>query len=498
MSATATESQATKSASIVPNVIGGKLTESSSTRRLAVTSPTTGETIGDLPLSSAADLDTAVKAAAQAQVAWGLKPVKERVQVFFKLKALFEQEIDRLAEIVALENGKTIDEAKASVARGIECIEFATSLPQLIPGQVLEVSRGVECKLTRYPLGVVAGITPFNFPMMVPLWMAPLAIANGNAFVLKPSEQTPLSSVELAKLFERAGLPPGIFSVVHGDREIVEAICDHPDIKAVAFVGSTKVAQLVYARGTAAGKRVRAMGGAKNHLVVVPDADPEMTATNVVASALGCAGQRCMAASVMIAVGEVDHIIDKIREKMSVLQAGRDFGAVISEQARDRISGYVERAPGDGTTVALDARKAVSDEAAASGGYYIGPTILDHAQPDHACACDEIFGPTLTIIRCNSLEEAIQIENSNPYGNAAAIYTSSGYVAQHFADRASAGMIGVNIGVPVPREPFPFGGWNQSAYGDGDITGIGAIDFWTRAKKVTTKWSDEHRGNWMS
>lgn len=481
----------------IPNVIAGKPAESDTQRRIPVTSPMTGETIGDLPLSTASDLNAAVEAAAAAQVSWGEIPVKERVQVLFRLKAIMDSELDRLASLVCRENGKTIEEAKASVARGIECIEFATSLPQLIPGQVLEVSRGVECKLSRFPLGVVAGITPFNFPMMVPLWMAPLAIATGNAFILKPSEQTPLSGVELGNLFERAGLPPGIFSVVHGDREIVEAICDHPLIKAIAFVGSTKVAQLVYSRGTATGKRVRAMGGAKNHLVVVPDADPEMTATNVVASALGCAGQRCMAASVMIAVGEVEHIIDRIREKMSTMQAGRDIGAVISEQARDRISGYVERAPADGAVVALDARKSVS-QSAPEGGYYIGPSILDNASPDHECACDEIFGPTLTIIRCDSLDEAIAIENASPYGNAAAIYTSSGYVAQHFADHASAGMIGINIGVPVPREPFPFGGWNQSALGDGDITGTGAIDFWTRSKKITTKWSDEHRGNWMS
>ncbi|MGI8905044.1 MAG: CoA-acylating methylmalonate-semialdehyde dehydrogenase [Candidatus Sumerlaeaceae bacterium] len=488
-----------KTAPAVPNVIGGKHVESTSKRRLAVTSPTTGEAIGDLPLSSASDLDAAVKAAAKAQEDWGRKSVKDRVQVLFKLKALFEAETDRLAQIVSRENGKTIEESKASILRGVECIEFACSLPQLIPGQVLEVGRGVECKLTRFPLGVVAGITPFNFPMMVPLWMAPLAIATGNAFVLKPSEQTPLSSVELANLWERAGLPPGIFSVVHGDREIVEAICDHPDIKAIAFVGSTKVAQLVYSRGSGQGKRVRAMGGAKNHLVVVPDADPEMTASNVVASATGCAGQRCMAASVLLAVGEVDHIIDKIREKMSTMVAGRDFGAVISEQARDRISGFIERAPKDGATVILDGRKAVAKDVPAEG-YYIGPTIIDHAAPDHEATCDEIFGPTLTIVRCKNLDEAIAFENQNQYGNAAAIYTTSGYVAQYFSDRASAGMIGINIGVPVPREPFPFGGWNSSAFGDGDITGIGAIDFWTRSKKITTKWSDEHRtsGNWMS
>lgn len=487
----------TIAAPAVPNVIGGKPVATKTARRLAVTSPTDGSIIGDLPLSNAADLDAAVQAAAAAQVAWGRTPVKDRVQVLFRLKALIESEIGRLAEIVHRENGKTIEEAKGSISRGIECIEFATSLPQLIPGQVLEVSRGVECRLARYPLGVVAGITPFNFPLMVPLWMAPLAVATGNAFILKPSEQTPLSGVELADLFTRAGLPAGIFSVVHGDREIVEAICDHSGIAAIGFVGSTRVAEAVYSRGSAKGKRVRAMGGAKNHLVVVPDADPEMTAANVVASATGCAGQRCMAASVLLAVGDVDHILAKVREKMASMQAGRDIGAVISPQARDRISGYVERAPSEGVTVALDGRSSIAPDAP-EGGYYIGPSILDNAAPDTECACDEIFGPTLTIIRCKNLDEAIEFENANPYGNAAAIYTTSGYVAQYFADRASAGMIGVNVGVPVPREPFPFGGWNHSVFGDGDITGAGAIDFWTKSKKITTKWSDEHRGNWMS
>jgi malonate-semialdehyde dehydrogenase (acetylating)/methylmalonate-semialdehyde dehydrogenase len=482
---------------VVPNYIGGKAVESTSTRRIPVTQPSTGEAIADLPLSSPAELDAAVRAAAAAQEKWAALPVKDRVQVFFRIKTLLEESIAPLAQVVSRENGKTLDESRASVARGIECIEFATSLPQLMPGQVLEVSRGVECKLVRHPLGVVAGITPFNFPAMVPLWMAPLAIACGNAFILKPSEQTPLSAIELAKIFEKAGLPAGIFSVINGDREIVEAICDHPDMRAIGFVGSTRVAQAVYARGTARGKKVRAMGGAKNHLVVVPDADPEMTATNVVASATGCAGQRCMAASVLIAVGEVDHILNRIHEKMNAMNAGKELGSVISEAARDRIVGFIERAERDGAKVTLDGRKKLSQEAP-EGGYYVGPTIIDHATPDHEAACDEIFGPTLTIIRCNTLDEALAIENQNPYGNAAAIYTTSGRVAQYFSDRAGAGMIGVNIGVPVPREPFPFGGWNSSAFGDGDITGIGAIDFWTRSKKITTKWSDEHRGNWMS
>jgi malonate-semialdehyde dehydrogenase (acetylating) / methylmalonate-semialdehyde dehydrogenase len=481
----------------VPNFVGGKNVPSSSTRTLPVTAPATGQVIAELPLCGAAELDAAVAKAVEAQKSWGTKPVNERVQVLYRLKALIESQVEQLAKICSRENGKTTAEARASIARAVECVEFASSLPQLIAGRVLEVSRGVECKMVRYPLGVVAGITPFNFPFMVPLWMIPMAIGCGNAFILKPSEQTPLSAIEIARLLEEAGLPEGVFSVIHGDREIVEAICDHPRIQAIGFVGSTKVARLIYERSTAHGKRVRALGGAKNHLIVVPDADPEMTATNVVASVTGCAGQRCMAASALLAVGDVDHIIEKIKERMVQVVAGREMGAVISEKARERIAGYVERAEALGARVTLDGRANVAAEAP-EGGYYIGPSIIDHATPDHEAACDEIFGPTLTIIRCKTLDEALAIENANPYGNAAAIYTNSGRVAQHFAERSSAGMVGVNIGVPVPREPFAFGGWNDSSFGGGDITGEGAIDFWTKAKKITTKWSDEHRSSWMS
>jgi malonate-semialdehyde dehydrogenase (acetylating)/methylmalonate-semialdehyde dehydrogenase len=364
-------------------------------------------------------------------------------------------------------------------------------------GEVLEVSRGVECKSVRTPLGVVAGITPFNFPFMVPLWMVPIAIGLGNALILKPSEQTPLSAMEIARLLAEAGLPDGIFSVVHGDRVIVEAICDHPGIRAVGFVGSTQVAKTVYSRATSAGKRVRAMGGAKNHLVVVPDADVEMTASNVVASVAGCAGQRCMAASVLLAVGEVDHIIGRIRDEMADLKAGAELGAIISPAAYDRISGYLERAEEKGADLLLDGRTAVSSDVHPEGRF-LGASIIDNATPDHEASCDEIFGPTLTIIRCDNLDQAIAIENANPYGNAAAIYTSSGATAAYFSEKASAGMIGINIGVPVPREPFAFGGWNDSSFGGGDITGRTAIDFWSKTKKITSKWSDAHRSNWMS
>ena len=482
---------------MLANVIGGQERRSTSTETLSVHAPATGEVIAEVPLSTAADLDAAVQAATEAQREWARLPLKDRVQVFYRLKALVDEEKDHLAEVITRENGKMLGESAGEIARAVECMEFAASLPQTAFGEVLEVSRGVECKTRRVPVGVVAGITPFNFPFMVPLWMIPMAIGLGNAFILKPSPLTPLSAMEIARLLKQAGLPDGVFSVVHGDKTIVEAIGDHPGIAAIGFVGSTHVAEAVYQRGTKHGKRVRALGGAKNHLVVVPDADPEMTAANVVASVTGCAGQRCMAASVLLAVGESDPILERIREKMAAMQGGRDLGAIISEQAFDRITGYLARAEDQGATLVLDGREAVAEDATA-GGRFLGPSIIDHATPDHEASCDEIFGPTLTIIRCETLDEALAIENANPYGNAAAIYTSSGATAEYFADRAEAGMIGVNIGVPVPREPFAFGGWHDSSFGGGDITGPGAMDFWTKAKKITTKWSDQYRSNWMS
>jgi len=479
------------------NFIGGRPIECATGRSRPVTEPNTGAIIAEVPLSNSEDLDLAVKAAKEAQPRWGRMPIKDRVQVFYKMKTLVEAEADHLAQLITQENGKTMAESHGSIARAVECLEYAASLPQFAVGKVLEVSRGVECRTYRYPLGVVAGITPFNFPFMVPLWMIPMAVALGNAFILKPSPQTPLSAMELARLMQESGVPDGIFSVIHGDKDIVESICDHPDIDAVGFVGSTKAARAVYQRATSTGKRVRALGGAKNHLVVVPDADPEMTASNVTASVTGCAGQRCMAASVLLAVGDSDHIIDRIRDKMAGLKAGPDIGSIISEDAYDRITGYLDRAESDGAKLLLDGRHAVADDVPA-GGRYLGACIIDYATPDHEASCDEIFGPTLTIIRCATLDDAIEIENQNPYGNAAAIYTSSGDSAEYFTDRASAGMVGVNIGVPVPREPFAFGGWNESSFGGGDITGETAIDFWTRTKKVTAKWSDKYRGNWMS
>ncbi len=481
---------------ILPNWINGEAVESPSKERIPVVAPATGRVMAEVPMSSASELDEIVKVATAAQKEWGKVTVKDRVQVLFKFRQLLEENIDALTEICSLENGKTMGEARASVAKGIECVEFACSLPQLVQGKHLEVSRGVECRSMRQPVGVVAGITPFNFPAMVPMWMFPLAIACGNAFILKPSEQTPICSVELAKLFEEAGLPKGILNVIHGGKEIVEAICDHPGIKAVGFVGSTKVAKIVYGRAASHGKRVRALGGAKNHLVVVPDADTEMTASNILASFTGCAGQRCMAASVIVAVGEVDHIIDRVKELASAVIPGDNLGAIISPQAKERIEGYINRAEKAGMKLLVDGRNASVENA--ENGNYLGPTIIDGVLPGHESACEEIFGPVISIIRVKTLDEALEIENKNPYGNAAAIYTTSGGTAQYFAERANAGMVGVNIGVPVPREPFAFGGWFDSKFGDGDITGESAIDFWMAEKKITTKWSEKNRANWMS
>jgi malonate-semialdehyde dehydrogenase (acetylating)/methylmalonate-semialdehyde dehydrogenase len=501
--ATATPPQ-TKTApkySRVGNVIGGKVVPSSSNQFLPVHCPRTGEVIAEVPVTTKAELDEAVRVAAKAQKEWAALSVKDRVQVLFRMKTNFERRADELAAVCSEENGKTPAEAKAGLIRGIECIEYACSLPQIARGDLLEVSRGVECRMVHVPVGVVASITPFNFPLMVPLWTVPLAIGCGNAIILKPSEQTPLSALKLMEVFEESGVPAGIVSIVHGNKPTVDAILEHPQIEAISFVGSTRVAKHVYETGSKHGKRVRALGGAKNHLVVMPDADPEMTAKNVVASATGCAGQRCMAASVMVAVGDdpkMDAIIGKIREYASQIRVGKDMGAIISAPARDRIVNYINSAEKQGCKLLLDGRRPKLEGDAQESGYHVGPTVIDGANPGMDISCDEIFGPVLTILRVKSLEDALKIENTSPYGNAASIYTSDGATAQHFAERASAGMIGVNVGVPVPREPFSFGGWNDSKFGAGDITGDSAIEFWTKQKKITAKWADTHRANWMS
>lgn len=480
----------------IQNFIHGKFVNSSSSKSLNVVSPLDGNHLSTVPLSSYSDLNQAVEAAQAAFPSWSKTPIKERVQVFFRYKYLLEKNLKELAELCSEENGKTYAESVAEIEKCIELTEFATSLPQLVTGEVLEVSRGVECRTEHVPLGVVASIVPFNFPSMVPNWTIPNAIALGNCMIMKPSEKVPLSCGRLAELLKEAGLPDGVFNIVHGDVEIVEAICDHPSIEAVSFVGSTKVAKIVYQRATHNYKRCLSLGGAKNHLLVLPDAIPGMTAQNVAASMSGCAGQRCMAASAMIGVGNIDHIVGKICDEARKIIPGQNLGAVINKESKDKIEKYIAEAERDGAKILVDGRN--TKVAGKDGGYYVGPTVIDHVTPEMSVAREEIFGPVISIIRTNTVDEALAIENSNPYGNAASVFTQNGGMARYIIERASAGMIGINVGVPVPREPFSFGGWNESKFGVGDITGKSSIEFWTKLKKSTTKWNAEAGVNWMS
>lgn len=478
------------------NFINGKWQDTASAKYLDVVSPLDGNVLSKVSMSDAKDLQDAVDAAKNAFQSWSNTPVKERVQVFYKYKTLLERDLDLLTALCSEENGKTLSEARAEVEKSIELTEFACSIPQLITGELLEVSRGIECRTEHVPLGIVASIVPFNFPSMVPNWTIPNAIALGNCMILKPSEKVPLSAGKLADLLKEAGLPDGVFNIVNGGVDIVEAICDHPEIQAVSFVGSTKIAKVVYQRATSNYKRCLALGGAKNHLMVLPDALPDMTAQNVAASMSGCAGQRCMAASAMVGVGNVDAIINKIVEEAKKIVPGKNLGAVINKQSQERIEHYIDEAEKQGAKILLDGRKAVVS--GKEKGTYVGPTVIDHVTPEMSVAREEIFGPVISIMRAKNVDEALKIENANPYGNAASVFTQNGAMARYIIDKASAGMIGVNVGVPVPREPFSFGGWNDSKFGVGDITGKSSIEFWTKLKKTTVKWNAEAGVNWMS
>ena len=480
----------------IPHHLGGNPVTTRTDATLPVESPLDGAPLGRLGLASSTTVDQAVQQAQRAYENWSHLPSKERVQPLYRFKQLAETHLDDLAETVSRENGKTHAEAKAGLCKGLEVVEFACSLPALEHGGHLEVSPGVDCYTRRFPLGVVAGITPFNFPAMVPLWMFPLAIACGNTFVLKPSEKVPMTPLRLVELLEETGLPPGVMNVCQGDRRTVEAIVEHPAVAALTFVGSTPVARNVYQNGIRTGKRVLALGGAKNHLIAMPDAETALTAKNITASATGCAGQRCMAASVLIAVGECRDLIEAICQEMRQIIPGKHLGAIIDQASKERIEAYIDQAEREGASIRVDGRRVVV--AGREKGYYVGPTVIDGATPSAACACDEIFGPVLTILHVDTLDEALAIENASPYGNAASIYTSSGATARYFETRANSGMIGINIGLPVPREPFSFGGWNQSRFGMGDITGEDGLRFWTQGKKITQKWNLSTAQNWMS
>ena len=478
------------------NYIGGRNVSADNAQLLDVYDPRVGDVITRVPLSSSAAVDAAVRAAQAALPGWSATPIKERVQIFYRYRQLLEQHLPELSALVTEENGKIESEATAEVLKSMELTEFACSLPQITAGEVLEVSKGVECRIERFPVGVVASITPFNFPNMVPNWTIPNAIALGNTMILKPSEQVPISAHRIADLLKEAGLPDGVLNIVHGGREAVEAICDHPGIGAVSFVGSTAVAQIVYRRATSNLKRALCLGGAKNHLIVLPDADVDLASGNIVASMSGCAGQRCMAASVMVAVSNTDAVIRRMVEIASSMTPGKDIGPVISAEAKARITRYIDEAVAGGAKILVDGRNAVVP--GHENGYYIGPTIIDHVTPDMKIAQEEVFGPVMVIVRVPNVDEALRIENASPYGNAASVFTESGGMARYVTERASAGMVGVNVGVPVPREPFSFGGWNDSKFGAGDLTGRGSIEFWTQSKKTTTKWNKEAGVNWMS
>ena len=477
------------------NIIGGQAVGSDS-QKLDVFDPSLGTVITQVPLSSSGDVDAAVRAAKSALPGWAALPIKERAQIFFRYRALLEQNIAELSALVTEENGKITSEATAEVLKSMELTEFACSMPQIVAGEVMEVSKGVECRIEKYPVGVVASITPFNFPNMVPNWTIPNALVLGNTMIMKPSELVPLSANRLADLLAEAGLPEGVFNVVHGGKDVVESICDHPGIAAVSFVGSTAVAKIVYKRATSTLKRALCLGGAKNHLIVLPDANIELASSNIVASMSGCAGQRCMAASVMVAVSDTDPVIARMVEYTRAMVPGRDLGPVISRAAKERITRYIDEAEAQGAKVLVDGRNV--KVAGREDGYYIGPTLIDHVTPDMRIAQEEVFGPVLVIVRAKNVDEALVIENTSPYGNAASVFTESGGMARYVTEHASAGMVGVNVGVPVPREPFSFGGWNESKFGVGDLTGRGSIEFWTQSKKTTTKWNKEAGVNWMS
>jgi malonate-semialdehyde dehydrogenase (acetylating)/methylmalonate-semialdehyde dehydrogenase len=466
-----------------------------------VKSPYFGSPIASIPRSDAACVARVVSEAKKASSAWAKTPLKERCQTLLVFRQMILEQLDHLSYLAALESGKTIAEGRAGVQKGIEVLDFAVSSQNMDFGHISEVSRGVACHSVREPLGVVAGITPFNFPAMVPMWMIPLAIVMGNAFVLKPSEKVPLTATELARLASKAGIPNGIFCVLHGDAQTARALVEHEDVKALAFVGSTPVAKSLFGLASTMGKRSLCLGGAKNCLMVAPDCDPELTAKGILASFTGCAGQRCMAASLLIMIDSNSSpdrgVLAEVLAKARTIRLGQDMGAIISAEALASHHRAIVEAKGQGAVVLLDGREAPAPKEY-QGGYWLGPTILDQAKIEMSCAQQELFGPILTVVHVKTLSEAMAIEASLPYGNATSIFTNSGKTAKYVAEQASAGMVGINIGVPVPREPFSFGGTKASKFGHGDITGLEGLMFWSHLKKVSSKWSEQADQNWMS
>jgi malonate-semialdehyde dehydrogenase (acetylating)/methylmalonate-semialdehyde dehydrogenase len=478
---------------VLKNWIGGQWVESASGRTEPVYNPATREVLAQVPFSTKEDVDRAVQTAKEAFKAWSRTPVPKRARILFKYQQLLVDHWEELAQLVTKENGKSYNEAYGEVLRGIECVEFAAGAPSLMMGKQLpDIATNLESGMYRYPIGVVGGITPFNFPMMVPCWMFPLAIACGNTFVLKPSERTPLLAARLAELFKEAGLPDGVLNIVNGAHDVVNGILEHPDIKAVSFVGSQPVAEYVYKTASAHGKRVQALAGAKNHTIVMPDADLDLTVKEIVNAAFGSAGERCMACSVVVAVGDVaDTLVSRLREAADRITIGNGLhegvflGPVIRDSHKDRTLGYIEAGVNEGAKLLRDGR----EDAAVSGeGYFVGPTIFDNVECGMKIWTDEIFAPVLSIVRAESLDDAIEIANRSEFANGACLFTQNGSHVRQFRETIDAGMLGVNLGVPAPMAFFPFSGWKKSFYGDLHANGTDGVEFFTRKKMVTARW----------
>jgi malonate-semialdehyde dehydrogenase (acetylating)/methylmalonate-semialdehyde dehydrogenase len=478
----------------VTHWIGGKPATGESTRTGPVWNPATGEQQAEVLLASRADVDAAVQAAAAAFQTWSQSSLSNRTKILFNFRELVNARVQDLAEIISDEHGKVVSDARGEVQRGLEVIEFACGIPTLLKGEYSDqVSTDVDLFSFRQPLGVCAGITPFNFPAMVPMWMHPVAIACGNTFVLKPSERDPSASQLVAELWAEAGLPDGVFNVVHGDKEAVDALLDHPDVAAVSFVGSTPIAKYIHERGTANGKRVQALGGAKNHAVVLPDAPIDYASDHLVAAAFGSAGERCMAISATVAIGGVaDELVAAVSEKARAVKVGpgrepdSEMGPVVTAAAKERIVGLIGSGAEQGAELAVDGRGLTVP--GHENGFFVGPTVIDRVQPAMDVYREEIFGPVLSVVRADDVDAAIALINSNPYGNGTAIFTSSGEAARRFQRGVNVGMIGINVPIPVPMAYYSFGGWKDSLFGDKHIHGPEGVSFYTRAKVVTSRW----------
>lgn len=479
-----------------PLFIGGNWTGAADAATEPVFNPSDGSVIARTPMCGASEVDAAVRAAREALSDWSATPVVDRARILFRYVHLLEAHFEELSRLVTREHGKTLEEARGSVRRGIEVVEFACGAPTLLMGDALEeIASGIDCDTIRQPVGVCAGITPFNFPAMVPMWMYPIAIVCGNTFVLKPSEKVPLTAVRLVELLEEAGLPPGVMNLVHGGVDVVNALCTHPGIDAVSFVGSSPVARHVYQTATAHGKRVQAAGGAKNYMVILPDADPDFTVYALIGSVYGCAGERCMAGSVAVTVDDAaGRVLPPLREALDGMKVGptdrdpgADMGPVVTRQHLDKVHGYIASGLSDGASLYRDGRGVEVPET--PDGFYLGPTIFDEASTDMKIVREEIFGPVLSVIRTGSLDEGIEACNQSGFGNAAVLFTGDGKAARTFRNRVSAGMVGINVGVPAPMAFFPFSGWNGSFFGDLHIQGKEGFAFYTRQKVTMSRWA---------